>query len=331
MTSAASRSRSWKAQESHLEFAAEQEAWFRDNPIAALYVEKNGGYSDLPGVDVWDIERDARLYEGPHPVVAHPPCNRWSVLAGMIETRYGYKRGDDGGCFAAALNAVRTYGGVLEQPAHSYAFQHFCLPIPGRGGGWTSALGDPGWSCWVDQGWYGHKLKKPTWLYAVGCELPKLHWGRGPGVILPRRAAIDGVRVLFVLSEQQRKALTIPTPPAFRDLLLGMARSVDLDFFRESGADLQVADLQLVSGGERTGRTFQANLEAGENVVGDLVGVPRVAVKRLDVEVDQDGAGHGSSLGDGDSATLPPSGADGGGDGDTFLPSSAPVDVEVKP
>ena len=44
--------------------------------IAALYVEKGGCY-DMPGIDLWDIERDARLYEGPWPVVAHPPCERW--------------------------------------------------------------------------------------------------------------------------------------------------------------------------------------------------------------------------------------------------------------
>ena len=36
--------------------------------IAALYVETNGCYFNLPGVDPWDITRDARTYAGPHPV-----------------------------------------------------------------------------------------------------------------------------------------------------------------------------------------------------------------------------------------------------------------------
>jgi hypothetical protein len=49
--------------------------------IAALYVEKNGCYYNLPSVDPWDIERDARLYRGPWPVVAHPPCQRWGRFA----------------------------------------------------------------------------------------------------------------------------------------------------------------------------------------------------------------------------------------------------------
>ena len=49
--------------------------------VAALYVETNGSYFGLPGVDPWDEPRDARLYAGPHPVVAHPPCQRWGQMA----------------------------------------------------------------------------------------------------------------------------------------------------------------------------------------------------------------------------------------------------------
>ena len=45
--------------------------------IAALYVARAGTYFNLLDVDPWDEIRDARLYDGPHPVVAHPPCQRW--------------------------------------------------------------------------------------------------------------------------------------------------------------------------------------------------------------------------------------------------------------
>lgn len=45
--------------------------------IAALYVETNGSYYGLDNVDPWDETRDARLYDGPYPVVAHPPCQLW--------------------------------------------------------------------------------------------------------------------------------------------------------------------------------------------------------------------------------------------------------------
>lgn len=75
--------------------------------IAALFVEEGGAYYGLPDVDLWPESRDARSYHGPHPVVAHPPCSRWCRLAGLVEARWGHRRGEDGGCFAAALGAVR--------------------------------------------------------------------------------------------------------------------------------------------------------------------------------------------------------------------------------
>jgi len=168
--------------------------------VAALYVETNGVYYGLPDVDPWDEERDARLYDGPWPVVAHPPCQRWCRLAGMIETRYGYRRGEDSGCFESALSAVRQFGGVLEHPAYSEAWSAFGLPEPMREG-WAQSFTDPGVSAWVDQGWYGHPLKKPTWIYAYGVELPALRWGVGPGDELPHRDAS--------LSSTQREHMTI--------------------------------------------------------------------------------------------------------------------------
>lgn len=57
--------------------------------IAALYIDERGPYVGLPGVDAWGISRDARLYEGPWPVVAHPPCARWCRLAKLVESQGG--------------------------------------------------------------------------------------------------------------------------------------------------------------------------------------------------------------------------------------------------
>lgn len=82
--------------------------------IAALFVETDGCYFNLPGVDPWDEKRDARLYVGPHPVVAHPPCKRWGRFwSGGPSAPNRFKKGDDNGCFAAALAAVGKFGGVL--------------------------------------------------------------------------------------------------------------------------------------------------------------------------------------------------------------------------
>src|SRR5262245_54484334 len=81
--------------------------------IAALYVEKDGPYFGRSDVDPWDEVRDARLYAGPYPVVGHPPCARWCRLAGLVEARWGHKRGEDGGCFERGLASVRKWGGAF--------------------------------------------------------------------------------------------------------------------------------------------------------------------------------------------------------------------------
>src|SRR4051794_38687292 len=141
--------------------------------VAALFVDPAGVYYGLPDVDPWDEKRDARLYAGPWPVVAHPPCARWCMLAPLNESMYGYKIGDDAGAFAAALAAVRRFGGVLEHPAHSLAWPAFQLPSPIRHG-WQTSLDDPGWSTEVSQVAYGHPCRKRAWLYSVGCEPPAL-------------------------------------------------------------------------------------------------------------------------------------------------------------
>lgn len=132
--------------------------------VAALFVKRGGPYWDLPGVDPWDEERDATDYAGPHPVVAHPPCARWCRLAGLVEARWGHKRGEDGGLFASALAAVRRWGGVLEHPAYSDAWAAFGLSRPQTGGGWVPAdwPEHDGWTCYVEQGRYGHPAKKAT-------------------------------------------------------------------------------------------------------------------------------------------------------------------------
>ena len=111
--------------------------------VAALYVAKGGCYFEpCLDVDPWDEARDARLYDGPHPVVAHPPCARWCRLAGLVEARWGHKRGDDGGCFASALASVRQWGGVLEHPSGSRLWHDQGLPQPGcrdEWGGFTES------------------------------------------------------------------------------------------------------------------------------------------------------------------------------------------------
>ena len=198
-----------------------------DGMIAALFVYADGPYSRLSDVDAWDIKRDARNYNGPHAVVAHPPCSRWCRLAGLVEARWGHKRGEDEGCFASALANVRRVGGVLEHPAYSDAFKAFDLPTPSRSGGWQrGACG--GWACHVEQGRYGHAAKKATWLYAFGCELPSLRWGSDPDVASRAPVSWCGNKTSGGGENRPRvgKRAASETPSEFRGVLLAMARSV---------------------------------------------------------------------------------------------------------
>ncbi len=194
--------------------------------VAALYVEEGGAYETARGVDLWDVTRDARDYAGPFPVVAHPPCARWCRVAGMVEKVWGYKKGDDGGTFAAALAAVRRWGGVLEHPAFSDAWAAYGMPRPPRQGGWVR--GDcGGFSCHVEQSRYGHAAKKATWLYAFGVDvLPELRWGSVPDREITARVSWCGNRIWT--GERRRRLRSneaSATPAEFRDVLLSIARS----------------------------------------------------------------------------------------------------------
>ncbi len=199
--------------------------------IAALYVQKGGSYFDLDGVDPWDEERDARKYAGPWPVVAHPPCQRWGRFAtGSTRKPKQYRIGEDGGCFAAALTAVRNYGGVLEHPKDSIAWDYFGLMRPGSEG-WSRSDSYGGWSCQVEQGHFGHFSRKPTWLYAVGIEFPSLRWGRSeqrlPAYAVERYGYEKARRigVMAAVGGKDKTRIRNHTPSPFRDLLISMART----------------------------------------------------------------------------------------------------------
>lgn len=203
--------------------------------IAALYVETDGCYFDQPGVDPWDVTRDARQYAGPHPVVAHPPCQRWGRFwHGSTRKPHQFKLGADEGCFTAALASVRQWGGVLEHPADSRAWSHFGLFPPPREGGWWQADFEGGLTCCVDQGHYGHFANKLTWLYVCGVrldELPDMIWGKGEQRIHPRALELHGyekarrIGMMAMVGGKDKTRIRNATPVPFRDLLLSMARS----------------------------------------------------------------------------------------------------------
>jgi hypothetical protein len=138
-------------------------------------------------------------------------------MARANEKRYGHPVGADGGCFEAALKAVLQWGGVLEHPAFSLAYERFGLKKP-RGIGWLDAGGY--WVCEVWQSAYGHKARKRTWLLWKGPGTPKeLNWERPKGTHQcgwqDRRGKARNLPTLG-------KAEALRTPEAFAQELVGL-------------------------------------------------------------------------------------------------------------
>ena len=186
--------------------------------VAALYVDEVGPYTKIQGVDLWGVSKDARNYLGKNPVVAHPPCNRWGRLAPVNYKRWGTPIGEDGGCFEHALWAVRSFGGVLEHPAHSIAWKHFDLTKPE--GQWEKC----GCNEWVGEVWqsdYGHKATKKTWLLYVGANPPE------PFIVTHTKGTHQvggGIHSGNNKKPRLKQSETHLTPPEFADYLIRIAR-----------------------------------------------------------------------------------------------------------
>ena len=193
------------------------------HPVVALYVQGDGCYSNLENVDIWDEERDARKYKGHRPVIAHPPCQKWGKMARVNYARWGgehNKPGNDGGTFACALRAVEKWGGVLEHPAQTYAWEEFGIPKPARGG-WFLGNHTDSYVCEVWQSAYGHRANKATWLYYVGLQTPfELNWERPIGT---HQVGFQDKRGKERNKPTLNKREANATPQQFRDELLRLA------------------------------------------------------------------------------------------------------------
>ena len=198
--------------------------------VAALFVQTGGAYFNNPDIDPWDEQRDARRYMGPLPVVAHPPCNLWCKMAAVNWARYGGEHnrpGNDGGCFASALDAVHNWGGVIEHPADTRAFEAHGIDRP-VGLGWQmsgmAGICGSGWTCEVWQSAYGHKANKRTWLYYYSpFDNPPLamDWSRLKGTHqIGWHGKTPKERSKPTISGKAASA----TPPAFRDVLIRLAK-----------------------------------------------------------------------------------------------------------
>ena len=190
--------------------------------VSALFVECNGAYYGVDGVDPWCIDRDATKYTELNPVICHPPCHRWGKMARVNYARWGGEHnrpGNDGGTFKFALEQVIRCGGVLEHPAQTYAWPEYGLTKP-SGIGWTKT--DNGWVCEVWQSAYGHKANKSTWLFYVGNNAPfDLNWERPKGT---HQVGFQDQRGKSRNKPTLSKRDANATPEQFKQTLINLAR-----------------------------------------------------------------------------------------------------------
>ncbi len=184
------------------------------NNIAVLFARSDSNYKSIPGLDVYDIERDARTWQGGTIGIYHPPCRAWGKFS-----MFAKPRDDEKELAIWAVDRVRKYGGVIEHPKGSALWGHCGLPLPGQG---TDEFG--GWTLGVHQHWFGHRAQKATLLYIVGCspdnipEIP-LILDYPTHVIGDVGRASDGTK-----RPEISKAEREHTPPAFAAFLIEIAR-----------------------------------------------------------------------------------------------------------
>ncbi len=195
--------------------------------IVALFVEQVGVYFNDPRIYPYDLEQNAFTYRGPNPVIAHPPCKRWGrYWSGGPSALVKRIKGDDSGAFAHSLWCVRTFGGVLEHPEASHAWDWFGLKRPDRFGGWSSADQYGGRTCCVEQGHYGHRARKATWLYLVGGQELPLIWGPSEGERLDagfhtkEEAKVARSRADYVPRKRLSPKENLGTPKEFKEILI---------------------------------------------------------------------------------------------------------------
>lgn len=175
--------------------------------VAALCVAVDSVYKSIPGVDCYDVDRNAATYAGPFPVVAHPPCRAWSHHCAHQSKHTEAEKMLAPFC----VETIAKFGGVLEHPARSKLWRFMGLPEPGF------APKNGFWSLSVDQSWWGDNRTKSTWLLFHGVD---------PADVQTPLRLFDSrlhVNTWNKLSKRKRAA----TPPDFAQWLVAIARNLN--------------------------------------------------------------------------------------------------------
>jgi hypothetical protein len=143
---------------------------------SALFIRKDSAYKKREAWDCFDADRDALTFTGGTPVVCHPPCRAWGVMAHMAfrtkdwtaDASRDAEREAEKQLAVLSIEIVRANGGILEHPAGSKLFKSH-LPDAG-----CAPDEDGGYTIEIDQYDFGHVAHKMTKLYICGVSRANL-------------------------------------------------------------------------------------------------------------------------------------------------------------
>jgi hypothetical protein len=128
------------------------------------------------------------------------------------------------GHYTGQLDGPFVYGEGKAEEIVRLAEEHgYDLRTIRHGGEW--------WTCYVEQGHYGHMSRKPTWLLARGVDLPALDWSKGEQRLHPVALARYGyekarrIGMTAMIGGKDKTKIRNATPIEFRDVLISIAKS----------------------------------------------------------------------------------------------------------
>ena len=140
-------------------------------PLAnVLCAARSSNYQAIPGVEIYDKNRDALSCRSSRPIIAHPPCRFWSAWNHTAQAEVSTMIGELLlGVFC--VRKILANGGVLEHPRLSRLFRATGIPTPKDQVPWR------GFTLEIDQRWFGLPFSKKTWIWIYGvprCQVPPI-------------------------------------------------------------------------------------------------------------------------------------------------------------
>lgn len=120
--------------------------------ISVLCAHDKSNYYQIPGLDIYNAERDAYNFTGLNPVICHPPCAQWSQMRAFSNQDERLKNLANF-CFRSLVNN----GGIFEHPSGSMVWKQFNWPTG------TKIIS-------VNQSWFGFPAQKKTILAFYRCS-----------------------------------------------------------------------------------------------------------------------------------------------------------------